>query len=445
MTVSARPIHRVENLVPDTSQQIRNLSVDEARSRLLEGGAPSVSDIEGSFALVARDGERVLLARSLDRPMRYFLAKEVAGPLLVLADRIDAIKAFLESQGYADQFHPTYTRMVPAHHVMEIRLVGCPDPNPQYHRFFDPPRGTLSADLDVIGKRYVEALRTEVGLWLDFIPEQAPIGVLFSGGIDSGAVLVALHDTLLARGESAARVKAFTLAADGGGSDAAQAREFLTRTGLEFLGEEIEVHATDIDADAAVSIIEDYKPLDVECAAVNLALLGAIRDRYPDWHYLMDGDGGDENLKDYPIEANPELTIRSVVNNRMLYQEGWGVDAIKHSLTYSGGQSRGCVRGYAPATHFGFTAFSPNTAPRVIKVAEAIPFAEITSGSHDKLYELKGEVIARGIRQVFDRDFPIFPKQRFQHGAVSANVLAERLSETEEHYRDVFLALHQQA
>ena len=443
MTVSARPIHRVENLLLGTSQHIRNMSVDEARARLLDQDPASVADIEGSFALVAREGERVRMARSLDRPMRYFLAKEVAGPLLIVADRIDAIRAFLESQGYEDQFHPTYTRMVPAHHVMEIQLVGCPDPNPKYDRFFDPPRETLPVDLDVIGKQYVEALRTEVALWLDFIPEHAPIGVLFSGGIDSGAVLIAVHDELLARGGSAARLKAFTLSADGGGSDATQAREFLAKTGLEFLGEEIDVKAGDIDADQAVSVIEDYKPLDVECAAVNLALLRAIRDRYPDWHYLMDGDGGDENLKDYPIEANSELTIGSVVNNRMLYQEGWGVDAIKHSLTYSGGQSRGCVRGYAPARALGFTAFSPHTAPRVIAVAEAIPFAELTAGSHEKLYELKGEVISRGVRQVFDRDFPAFPKQRFQYGAVSGAVLAGRLSETEEHYRDVFLALHQ--
>ena len=83
---------------------------------------------------------------------------------------------------------------------------------------------------------------------------------------------------------------------------------------------------------------------------MNLALLANIRARYPEWHLLVDGDGGDENLKDYPIEANSELTIRSVVNNRMLYQEGWGVEAIKHSLTYSGGYSRGCVRGYACAS-----------------------------------------------------------------------------------------------
>jgi asparagine synthase (glutamine-hydrolysing) len=334
--------------------------------------------------------------------------------------------------------------MVPAHHVMEIQLVGCPDPNPKYRRFLEPPRETLPADLDVIGQAYVDALRTEGARWLDVIPSDAPIGVLFSGGAESGAVLIAVHDELLARGGSAARLKAFTLAADGGGSDSRQAREFLAATGLAFLHEEIAVSAADIDPDRAVEIIEDYKPLDVECAAVNLALLRGIRERYPDWDYLMDGDGGDENLKDYPIEANSELTIRSVVNNPMLYQEGWGVDAIKHSLTYSGGQSRGCVRGYAPAHELDFTVFSPHTARRVVAVAAAIPFATLAEGSHDRLYALKGEILSRGVRQVFNREFPVFPKQRFQHGAVSASVLAERLGESEEHYRDVFLALHQQ-
>src|SRR5260370_15852601 len=68
-----------------------------------------------------------------------------------------------------------------------------------------------------------------------------------------------------------------------------------------------------------------------------LTLCRGIRARYPDWRQLIDGDGGDENLKDYPIEENPELTIRSVVSNVMLYQEGWGVGRFKHSLTYSGG------------------------------------------------------------------------------------------------------------
>ena len=94
-------------------------------------------------------------------------------------------------------------------------------------------------------------------------------------------------------------------------------------------------------------VVEDYKPLDIESATMALALCRGIRARYPDW-LPLDGDGGDENLKDYPIEENPELTIRSVVNNPMLYQEGWGVGKMKHSLTYSGGLSRSYSRTYAP-------------------------------------------------------------------------------------------------
>ena len=79
---------------------------------------------------------------------------------------------------------------------------------------------------------------------------------------------------------------------------------------------------------------------------------------------MADGDGGDENLKDYPIEENPELTIRSVLNNPLLYQEGWGVGKFKHSRTYSGGQSRSYARTYAPLRRYGFEGFSPFTRPR---------------------------------------------------------------------------------
>ena len=358
-----RPIHRIIDLVPEGSQQIGELSLDEARSRLLDADPARVLSIRGSFALLARDGSDVRLARSLDRPLRYFLAKEEAGPLLVVAERIDEIRDRLVEEGYGEQFHPSYTRMVPAHHVTCLQLIGCPDPNPVYRRFFDPPRAVMTPDLDAIGERYVTALLDETRAWLRTVDDTEPIGVLFSGGLDSGAVLLTLYRALLDAGHSPARLKAFTLAIDGSGEDAAQAREFLRRTRLEMLGEEIEARAEEIDPFETVELIEDYKPLDVECATMVLALVRGIRERYPEWRHLVDGDGGDENLKDYPIEENPELTIRSVVNNSMLYQEGWGVGAIKHSLTYSGGLSRACVRGYAPASRHGFSTFSPNTPP----------------------------------------------------------------------------------
>ncbi len=434
-----RPIHRVVNLISDADQQILNMSVAEARRLLLADDPGAVSRIRGSFALLARDGERVCVARSLNRPLRYFLAKEPHGPMLVVADRIDAISAVLEREGYGDQFYPMYTRMVPAHYVTELRLIGCPDPRPTHRRFFYPPRGTLPPDLDCIGGAYVEALCSEIRLWLDFIDDTEPIGVLFSGGVDSGVVLLCLYHELLARGQSAARLKAFTLTVDGGGTDMAQAHEFLRTLGLQMLGEEIELPASALDPFQAVEVIEDYKPLDVECAAVNLALLAGIRARYPSWRWLADGDGGDENLKDYSIEENPEMTIKSVVNNRLLYHEGWGVESLKHSLTHTGGLSRGCVRGYAPAKRFGFSVFSPHTAPAVVAVAEAIPFAELTRGSHEMLYRLKGEVARRGVRQVLGCDLPVFPKRRFQHGAVPDEVFGRCFRGEERTYRAHFL------
>src|SRR5204862_7254754 len=141
------------------------------------------------------------------------------------------------------------------------------------------------------------------------------------------------------------------------------------------------------------------KPLDIEGASMGLALAKSIRGLYRDWRYLMDGDGGDENLKDYPIEENPELTIRSVVHNQMLYQEGWGVGRIKHSLTYSGGLSRSYTRTYAPLRHFGFEGFSPFTRPKVIEVAEGMPFIDITHYQAARLYALTGAMEGRGCKE----------------------------------------------
>jgi asparagine synthase (glutamine-hydrolysing) len=436
------PISRVINLIPDDSQRLWDVDASEARRSLLAGDVDGVLRIAGSFALLAQEGERIVLARSLDRPMRYFLAKSTDGPVLIVADRIDEIAEELARRGWSQQFHPSYTRMVPAHHLTTLRLIGCPDPNPIHRRFFDPPRATLGRDLDAIGRHYVEALYGELRLWLASQDPAAPIGVPFSGGIDSGAVLLCLYKLLLNEGQSPARLKAFTLSIDGEGDDARQAREFLSRTELEMLGEIIDVPSASLDPLRAVAVIEDYKPLDVECAAVNLALLAAIRERYPDWRLLVDGDGGDENLKDYPIEANTELNIRSVVNNRMLYQEGWGVESIKHSLTYSGGYSRGCVRSYACAREYGFNGFSPYTRPSVIAVAEAIPFAELTEGSHERLYALKGEIVSRGVRSVLGIEMPIFPKRRFQHGSVSAEQVSRFFPEDEARYRSHFETLH---
>ena len=156
-------------------------------------------------------------------------------------------------------------------------------------------------------------------------------------------------------------LRAFTLDL-GGGKDAAQAQSIVREFGLgRPLGNHPRPGPKDVDMEEAIRVIEDYHPLDVECAAVALCLLRGIRERYPTLKYLCwTATAATKTSKIIPLEDS-DLTLSSVLRNPLLYQEGWGVDAIKHSLTYSGGLSRSYIRTYAPARHFGFEAFSPYT------------------------------------------------------------------------------------
>lgn len=438
---SHKTIQQVVDLLQPEINHIYNMTVEEARSLLFSQNAEDVRKIDGSFALIAVRDRVVRMARSMDRPMRYFLAKKQDGPLLIVADRIDTIHRWLKQEGLDGQFHPSYTRMVPAHYVVEIHLVGCPDPSPTYTRFFTPVKNRWSTDLDEIGRAYIGALADEIARWLQRIDEKEPIGVCFSGGIDSGAVFLCAYHLMLKLGMNPSRLKAFTLTF-GDGADYEQAKKFMNRLGLDLFLEPVESSLEQLDPIEAVSVVEDYKPLDIECASMMLALCRGIRKRYPEWKYLIDGDGGDENLKSYPIEENPELTIRSVVTNLMLYHEGWGVGKFKHSLTYTGGLSRSYTRTYAPAKLTGFEAFSPFTKPAVIEVAEGIPFEMLTGMSVERLYSLKGEIVSRGIKSITGMDMPTFPKRRFQHGALDPRRLRMRLPANESVYRNYFMNLY---
>jgi asparagine synthase (glutamine-hydrolysing) len=324
----------------------------------------------------------------------------------VLAERIDTIYNYLKQEGLDDQFHPSYTRMAPAHYITTIELLGCPDPSPVYKRFFTPDRNRFkNSDVEQLGKLYIGTLYEEIKKWLQFRAKTGPIGVTFSAGIDSGSVFLLTYHALLELGESPSRLKAFTLSINGDGEDLKQARKFLETLGLELFLEPIEIEASELNWKKTVKVVEDYKPLDIQAATMNLAVLEGIRSRYPDWKYIVDGDGGDENLKDYPIEENPELTIRSVLNNLMLYHEGWGVGKIKHSLTYSGGLR--------------------------------------TAWDHEKLYELKGQVVASGVKTVTGIEMPVFTKRRFQHGVASRDTFNKHFPEKEIDYRREFLAIYE--
>ena len=204
-----RYVSRVVDLLDPSLNTFTNVDLDEARRRVLSGDPDTVRGIDGSFALVASEGVTVRMARSMDRPLRYFLAKRHEGPALYIADRIDTLHQALAADDLAAQFHPSYTRMVPAHYVVDLALVGCPDPEPMYTRFFTPKRESLPTDLDEIGRRYVGALADEITKWLTQIDGRGsktePIGVAFSGGIDSGSVFLVTYHTMLRLGMSPTR------------------------------------------------------------------------------------------------------------------------------------------------------------------------------------------------------------------------------------------------
>jgi len=437
-------VNRVVDLTDPRKNIIYNMSVDEAVELVRAGDSEGVRGIDGQFALVAVEGKTIRMARSIGRPLRFFIAKLKAGPCLVLAERIDTIYKYLEKEGLDDQFHPSYTRMAPAHYITTIELLGCPDPSPVHQRFFTPERNRFEGTpVEEIGRQYMAALYEEIKKWLKNKVTSGPIGVSFSAGIDSGSVFLLTYHALLELGESPSRLKAFTLSVDGDGEDLKQAREFLKAVNLEVFLEPIEVKASGLDWKKTVRVVEDYKPLDIQAATMNLALLEGVRRRYPDWVHMIDGDGGDENMKDYPIEENPELTIRSVLNNLMLYHEGWGVGKMKHSLTYSGGLSRGYMRTYTTADTMGFQSFSPYTLANVIEVAEGIPFIELTDWDHKKLYALKGQVVASGVKAITGMEMPAFEKRRFQHGAASSDAFHSHFPNKELDYRKEFLSIYE--
>jgi asparagine synthase (glutamine-hydrolysing) len=444
MNMNNQYVSNVIDLTNPEKNVIYNMTHEEAVNIVRSGDVDAVRRIDGQFSLISVDGKTIRMARSIGRPIRYFIAKRPGGPELVIAERIDVIFNYLKKEGLDHQFHPSYTRMAPAHYITRIELLGCPDPNPVYSRFFTPERNKFTSENPKqIGVNYIGVLYNEIKKWLQFQAKTSPIGVTFSAGIDSGAVFLLTYHALKELGESPSRLKAFTLSVDGDGADLIQARKFLETLNLELFLEPIEVSFSSLDWKKAVKVVEDYKALDIQSATMNLALMQGIRSRYPKWKFLIDGDGGDENLKDYPIEENPELTIRSVLNNLMLYHEGWGVESIKHSLTYTGGLSRGYMRTFTPSDILGFKAFSPYTLPNVIEISEGIPYIDMTNWDHQKLYALKGQIVSQGIKAVTGMDMPVFQKRRFQHGAASTSDFNRHFPSKEIVYRKEFLSIYE--
>jgi asparagine synthase (glutamine-hydrolysing) len=79
----------------------------------------------------------------------------------------------------------------------------------------------------------------------------------------------------------------------------------------------------------------------------------------------------------------------------------------------------------------------------VIEVSEGIPYIELTNWDHQKLYDLKGQIVSHGVRAITGMDMPVFPKRRFQHGAVSSQNFERHFPLKEIVYRREFLSIYE--
>jgi asparagine synthase (glutamine-hydrolysing) len=64
----------------------------------------------------------------------------------------------------------------------------------------------------------------------------------------------------------------------------------------------------------------------------------------------------------------------------------------------------------------------------------------MTGWDHQKLYDLKGQIVSSGIKSVTGLDMPVFQKRRFQHGAASAKDFNRHFPGKEIAYRKEFLS-----
>jgi asparagine synthase (glutamine-hydrolysing) len=197
----SKHVHRVIDLVDPASQGLIGIDAGAARSLLLERPAEAALGIRGSFALVA--AKRAApgsswLAASIARCASFSPRNRGADARRRRAHRRHP--RLSGRGGYGHQFHPSYTRMVPAHHVTTLRARRLPDPQPAHARFFAPTMGrcppTSTSSASATSARSSTRER-----WLARRPRGADRRAR-SRAARQHRALLALHHALLASGRA---------------------------------------------------------------------------------------------------------------------------------------------------------------------------------------------------------------------------------------------------
>jgi len=132
-------VERLVDLIDPNDNLLLNMTPDEAAESVASGDPERIRAIDGQFAIVPETGQPGPHG-TLHRPSDAVLPGQAGRrPCLIVAERMEEILEQLQKEGLEDQFHPSYTRDGPGAIISwRSALVGCPDPNPVYTRFFNP-------------------------------------------------------------------------------------------------------------------------------------------------------------------------------------------------------------------------------------------------------------------------------------------------------------------
>ena len=78
--MNSQYISKVVDLTDPSKNVIYNMSHEEAVDIVRSGDVEEVRKIDGQFCLISVEGKTIRMARSIGRPIRYFIAKQAVGP-----------------------------------------------------------------------------------------------------------------------------------------------------------------------------------------------------------------------------------------------------------------------------------------------------------------------------------------------------------------------------
>src|SRR5689334_12326290 len=117
-------VERLVSLVNTQTSALTQSTSDQIADAVRTCNLTALSQTDGHFAAVRREGKTVRMARTIGVPLRYLVAKMYHGPFLVVGQRMDQLFDWCCEQRIGWQFDPMYTRMIPAHYLVEVDQIG---------------------------------------------------------------------------------------------------------------------------------------------------------------------------------------------------------------------------------------------------------------------------------------------------------------------------------